>query len=128
MRLIDLNPRWVGNGGDGITDAAGNPVPRREAVALEFDCPCGCGNQLLINIRNPPDGGPPLYMGGASWELTGKEFESLSLEPSIRRIPIHGSCGWHGFVRRDKIETCSNSIPPTPEFVERCKKFNEEVR
>ena len=96
MRLTDLNPRWVGTGGEGVTDLAGNPVPFRKKVAITFDCPCGgtCGQRPCLSIRNPSDGLGPLQ--GTSWELTaGYSFETMTLVPSIQRV---GRCAWHGYI------------------------------
>lgn len=84
MKLIELNPEWVGHGGEGVTDKNGNPVPRREGVAVEFDCPCGCGNRCLVNFRNPLGGGDPVYPNG--WNREGDTFDTLTTTPSIRRV------------------------------------------
>ena len=103
MRLTDLNPRWIGTGGEGVTDLAGNPVRFREKVAIMFDCPCGgvCGGRLRLSISNPPDGLGPLE--GTSWELTGGySFETLTLEPSLQRV---GGCAWHGFITDGEVAT-----------------------
>jgi len=94
MRLIDLNPAWVGYGGEGVTHD-GQPVPRRERVGLWFDCPCGNGEKVALMFRNPPDGGPA--MQGNTWERTGNTFETLTLKPSIQRSDPNG-CRWHGFL------------------------------
>jgi hypothetical protein len=32
MRLTDLNARWIGNDGEGVSDKDGNPVAWREAI------------------------------------------------------------------------------------------------
>lgn len=37
MKLIELNPRWVGAGGEGVSDRHGDPVPWREGVGVSFD-------------------------------------------------------------------------------------------
>lgn len=58
MRLIDLKPKLYGRGGEGITDAAGNPVPQRFGIGVIMNCPCGqCGQKLSIPFKNPMDGG-----------------------------------------------------------------------
>lgn len=103
MRLTDLNPWWVGSGGEGVT-MHGQPVPRREAVAISFDCPCGCGSPLAVYIANPIDGGPTALNDSAHcWQRTGETFENLSLTPSLQRV---GGCGWHGFVTNGEIVNC----------------------
>jgi len=101
MRLIDLNPDWVGYGGDGVMEN-GQPVPRRERVGLWFDCPCGNGERCAIMFRNPPDGGPAIQ--GNTWIVTGDTFETLTLSPSIQRNDPKG-CRWHGFVENGGIRT-----------------------
>jgi len=96
MRLIDLNPCWVGHGGEGVTDTAtGAAIPRREQVAIDFDCPCGCGSRCCIEFANPLDGGPPTRTDDHTWTRTGDTFETLTLTPSIQRV---GGCGWHGHI------------------------------
>lgn len=100
MRLVELNPRWFGAGGQGITDRQGHPVPERHGVAIGFDCPCGCGESVAVHLKNPIDGGAPCAPASALWERTGEDFETLTLTPSLQRI---GGCGWHGFVRNGEI-------------------------
>jgi len=124
MKLIELNPMWVGSGGEGITDAAGNPVPHREEVGVRCDCPCGCGSSMYVPFSNPKDG-KPSDGSGSRWERSGDTFETLTLSPSIRRIPINGSCGWHGFIKNGKIETCDDSIFASDEFIEMQKRGTE---
>ena len=104
-RLVDLNPWWVGNGGKGVTDAEGQPVPHRPAIGLGFDCPCGCGAGIFVAFRNPPDGGPQLRGAGPAWTRTGDSFETMTLEPSIL-VTTPGGCGWHGWVRNGEVLTC----------------------
>lgn len=102
MKLADLNPRWVGAGGEGVTETAtGQPVPRREGVAISFDCPCGCAQRVGIHINPPLDGGPPI--SDHHWQRTGDTFENLTLRPSIQRV---GGCAWHGFITNGQAETC----------------------
>lgn len=101
MKLSDLDPRFVGSGGDGITDALGNPAPKRIGVGVLFECPCGtCGTEIYIPFTNPLDGGEPVNDGHATWLREGENFETMTLSPSILRI---GGCGWHGFVRNGEI-------------------------
>ena len=104
MKLTDLHPYFLGNGGEGVSDADGSPVPYREGVALGCDCPCGaCGQDLCIPFKNPIGGGPPIYPDGASWQRTGETFETLTLTPSILRNRDKGGCGWHGFITNGEI-------------------------
>lgn len=115
MRLIDLDPRWVFSGGEGITDTAtGLPVPRREGVGIGFDCPCGCDSSLYVGLTNPLDGGPPVddRPGRHLWTRTGDNFETMSLHPSIRRM---SHCGWHGTIDAGVVNTAGDS-PARPKF------------
>lgn len=93
-RLVDLDPRWVGAGGPGIT-RDGKPVPKRTGVGISFDCPCGCGERAYVGFKNPTDGGPAYEPDRPKWERDGEDFETLTLRPSILR---KGGCAWHGFL------------------------------
>ena len=112
MKLADLNPRWIGAGGEGIfrRNAAGElePAPRREGVGIMFDCPCGldrgCEGWVYVAFSNPRDGGAPIASPGQpTWARTGESFETLTLSPSILRV---GGCGWHGWVRNGEVIAC----------------------
>lgn len=106
MRLADLNPRFVGSGGTGVTYSdTGLPVPRREGIGLGFDCPCGCASRVFVYFANPLDGGPSASGLNHSWNRTGMDFDKMTLTPSILRCHP-GSCGWHGFVTDGEIITC----------------------
>ena len=101
-RLIDLNPRFVGAGGEGITNTkTGEEVPERTGVAVSFDCPCGCESRCMIEFDKPLDGGPP--HGEHYWNRTGDTFETLTLRPSIQRI---GGCEWHGYLTAGVLKEC----------------------
>lgn len=103
MKLTDLNPQWVGAGGPGVT-RNGKPVTERHGIGLTFDCPCGCGIRGYVSFANPLDGGKPrLSPDEPSWQRTGDTFETLTLSPSIHRIPDRGGCGWHGWVRNGEV-------------------------
>lgn len=99
MRLADLNPIFLGNGGEGVTETAtGNPMPRREGVGVDLDCPCGCAQRLFVPFNNPLDGGPPVHCRkDDAWQRNGDTFETLTLTPSIQRLDPDG-CRWHGFI------------------------------
>lgn len=99
MKLADLDPFWLGAGGEGIT-RDGQPVPERHGVALGFNCPCGCGDGLCIPLANPLDGGPAVQ--SPNWQREGETFEALTLRPSILR---RSGCGWHGFITNGEIQT-----------------------
>lgn len=102
MRLKELNPRFVGAGGDDITDAAGTPVPARHGVAITFDCPCGSEHclRVCIEFANPLDGQPPHCPDGPKWQRAGDTFEMITLTPSIQRLDC---CKWHGFVTNGEV-------------------------
>lgn len=95
MKLTELDPQFLGAGGEGISDAQGNPVPARHGVGIGFDCPCGCGERCYIEFVNPLDGKGLHRKDGHVWNRTGDTFETLTLSPSIQRT--HG-CRWHGFI------------------------------
>jgi hypothetical protein len=104
MRLIDLNPEWFSSGGAGITETAtGRPVPLRERVGVELDCPCGCSHRLYVPFANPPDGLGPTSPGHG-WQRAGETFGDLTLTPSIQR-ELPNRC-WHGFITNGEIITC----------------------
>lgn len=105
MRLAELQPSWLGAGGEGITDAEGKPVPERHGIGIVFDCPCGrCDeyNRVAVCFENPLDGKPPRQDRRSLWRRQGETFETLTLHPSIRRV---GGCGWHGFVTNGEVST-----------------------
>ncbi len=107
MMLVDLKPRWVGAGGEGISDGQGNSVPSRDGVGVSFDCPCGCKDRVYVGFVNPLDGGEAHKSKDQPvWTREGDTFEELTLTPSIRRVPVEGfPCNWHGFVTDGGIRT-----------------------
>jgi hypothetical protein len=104
MKLTDLNPRWVGHGGEGyVITATGESVARTEGVGLICDCPCGsCGTELFVPFENPIGPGPLADQWG--WKRTGETFETLTLTPSVHRQDL-GGCGWHGFITAGDVRT-----------------------
>lgn len=103
VKLTNLNPSFIGIGGEGISDKDGNPIPRREGVGLVFDCPC-CGAGGYVPFANPLDGGPPV--SNMTWQRTGDTFDTLTLTPSIRRHSGGGCKGWHGFITNGEAISC----------------------
>jgi hypothetical protein len=106
MKLVDLNPRFVGAGGEGISDKDGNPSPARHGIGLLFTCPCGkCDeyHDCFVSFANQLDGGPPLPDERPLWQRTGDTFETLTLTPSILRSVEKGGCGWHGFITNGEV-------------------------
>lgn len=104
VKLAVLNPRWVGAGGEGVSDKDGNPVPERHGVGLSFDCPCGAKCvRGYVAFRNPLDGGEPyISPNQPTWDRTGDTFETLTLKPSIQRMD---NCRWHGFLTDGEMHT-----------------------
>lgn len=103
MRLADLEPRWIGAGGEGVT-RNGVPVPERHGIGISFNCPCGCAMRVAVPFGNPLDGQAPDDGFLNQWARTGDTFETLTLTPSILRSHL-GICGWHGFVTNGEIVT-----------------------
>lgn len=104
MRLTDLNPRWVGAGGEGISridliTKERSPSPERHGVGVSFSCPCGCADECTIEFDVALDG-QPWRTDDHGWKRTGDTFETLTLEPSIQRV---GGCGWHGFITKGEV-------------------------
>lgn len=111
MKLVDLNPRWMGAGGEGVFSRGPNgelvPAPKRHGVGVIMDCPCGNkdeGHQLYVPFANPLDGGGPFDERG--WQRVGDTFETLTLSPSVLRDKAKGGCGWHGWFRNGEVIAC----------------------
>ena len=124
-RLIDCNPRWVT--GRYVGQPGDDDVPR----GVHFDCPEGHeGCSHVIPFSPAFDGSPTpgWQQNGAQWQRSGDTFETLSLSPSIRRIPRHATreaaiaagcipeyvtasllCACHIFITDGTIVFCSDS-------------------
>lgn len=111
MRLTELDPRWVGAGGEGILNADGTKATKRHGVGLSFLCPCSTCTALRTNypdedfhlrvfvgFTNPIDEGATLDSDGPKWTRVGDTFETLTLQPSILSQKEKGGCGWHGYI------------------------------
>jgi hypothetical protein len=106
LKLTDLNPRWVGAGGEGIHNADGSPAEARHGVGLSFDCPCGSDicTRAFVPFDNPLDGKPAIPgHEGHTWQRVGETFETLTLSPSIQRVPMNCNCAWHGFIKNGEV-------------------------
>lgn len=113
MLLTDLNPKWCGHGGKGSFTRGPNgeevPIPKRTRVGLMYDCPCGCGDRRYVPFENPEDGLGPLEGKNAKWTRTGTDFETLTLQPSIKHVPHKlrdgtlDGCAWHGWIRNGEV-------------------------
>lgn len=103
VKLTDLSPSFVGAGGEGVSNADGSPVPRRDGIGLLFDCPCQkCGTRAFVYFKNPMDGQPARAGGSPTWQRTGNTFETISLTPSILRTT---GCGWHGYLTEGLLKS-----------------------
>lgn len=116
MRLTELDPRWVGAGGEGVYNQAPDgtliPATERHGVGITFICPCGTHprdaeydtDRCCILFNNPLDGGGKFdaTAEGHYWTRVGETFEALTLTPSIQRV---GGCGWHGFITNGEMVT-----------------------
>lgn len=122
-RLVDCNPRWVAARYRG--EENGTPA------GVKFDCPEGHKDCWHVIPFTPDMNGAPReswQSNGAVWQRTGDTFETLTLAPSIRRIPPYESreaavaagcipeyvtdsflCAFHGFVKNGEIEFCGDS-------------------
>ncbi len=101
-KLRDLDARFVGAGGSGVTNADGSPVPPRSGIGLSFKCPCGNHDEydrVFVAFSNPLDGGPAIDYNGRvpTWDRIGDTIDTITLKPSIQRTD-QGGCRWHGFV------------------------------
>lgn len=103
-KLTELNPEWLGGGGEGIghvlPDGTTNWNIPPYTGGITFDCPCGrCGKRCTIIWKNPPESGIPGTPFKEGWNrISGTTFDDLTLKPSIYRNPKNGGCGWHGFI------------------------------
>lgn len=118
-RLVDCNPDW-------IVDRKDGPV-----CGLRFDCPEGhegCAHAIPFTPALDGQAAPGWQRNGALWQRTGDTFETITLNPSIRRVPEHASreaalgagcipehvtdsliCALHIFIRDGAIEFCGDS-------------------
>lgn len=108
-RLIDCDPRWGVDGGARHVDRY-----------ITFDCPEGHdGCRHVIPLTPALDGAPQTspQRNGAQWARTGDTFETLTLTPSIRRIPNDAEdCAFHGFITAGQITFCGDSRAGTRVF------------
>lgn len=111
MKLVDLNPRFIGSGGEGVSSldpATGRyvPAPRREGVGIILSCPCGNvdeDHELFVPFKVALDGSPSPHLDHG-WDRTGDTFETLTLTPSILRSDPNG-CRWHGYITNGEVRT-----------------------
>lgn len=89
-----------------MSNADGSQAMERNGVGITLNCPCGCENRLYVPFANPLDGGPALDPRHG-WQRTGETFETLTLTPSVLRVPVQGrGCSWHGFITAGQVVGC----------------------
>ncbi len=100
MKLIDLEPHWVGLGDTGAL-----------VIGITFNSPT-TGKRLGVLFGNPidrdgwmPKIGNPMDVPGffpesKRWQRTGETFETLTLSPSID-CSQHGE--WHGSITNGEV-------------------------
>lgn len=121
-RLVDCNPRWVSGRYSG---AEGSPC------GVHFDCPEGhegCSHTIPFTPALDGSAHAGWQTNGVVWQRFGNTFETLTLQPSIRREPTYASrevalaagalpqyledthfCALHIFIRDGQIEFCGDS-------------------
>lgn len=105
LKLTELNPEWLGRGGEGVYDKDHNPISYTHGAGISFDCPCGCEKKIAIMFNNPLDG-KRFSNRNAYWDRSGDTFETLTLSPSILNWNIEDhSEHWHGFITNGEIIT-----------------------
>lgn len=118
MKLIDLEPRWIGINGwdaaDGTQYYTVGGLYKRGPGGVSFQCPthsrrCGeCGqwipgsHRLAVWFANPADGLPPERSAEHKWTRDGESFETLTLSPSVNAQMSDPNC-WHGFIINGEI-------------------------
>lgn len=94
MKLIDLNPRWVGLH-NWCSDS-------QYYIGLSFDSPRNPGQRLAVLFYpalDPDDLASIYHLGdpfpdARKWDRTGTNFETLTLSPSLDFSPNE----WHGSI------------------------------
>lgn len=100
MKLSELQPRFLRDGGEGVMVAAST---MHDAHAVAFLCPkCFAdhggaegAHELCIWFRGREE--------RHCWQASGSSLADLTLAPSIQ---VHNPCKWHGYIRNGAIEHC----------------------
>lgn len=93
IKIATLDPRFF------VTPWIGMPpgtsyasmLEQRRAMGLSLNCPCGCGERILMAFKEPLDGGPmtsedlPIVEAA----LTGAEWDDLQIAPWRQADPKH---------------------------------------
>ncbi len=94
-KLSDCNPKWSSKCG------------------ITFECPeghPGCSHTIPFTPSLDNREGKSWQRNGALWHRFGDTFETLTLFPSIRKIPTNkNDCSLHIFIKDGEIEFCSDS-------------------
>jgi hypothetical protein len=97
MRLTELEPRFWNRTGDAEGVSRG----------ITILCPVCKGEDTRFGITfKNPIGGVPIHpddVNAGRWEVSGNNYENLTLSPSINVVV--GTCGyhWHGFIRNGEV-------------------------
>ncbi len=98
MRLLDLDPRWVG---------INTIVVNRLRIGFTFLCPHCRTERLFVQFRPAidPDGhmatiSPPWNADYPIWSREGETFEKLTISPSVDASNVKH---WHGFITNGQI-------------------------
>ncbi len=97
MKLVELNPKWIGAGDHGEI-----------LFGLRFDCP-HCRVQRLCVLFTPfidpknwlPIIGGEFHNDKQKWQRTGETFETITLRPSIN---TEFAGHWHGHIENGEIK------------------------
>lgn len=98
-RLVDCDPRWAGREG--------------RTYFLVFACPEGhedCRHRIPFTPSLEGVAMASPQVNGAVWVRTGDTFDTLTLQPSIKRIPTdNDACAMHINITNGAIEFHADS-------------------
>ncbi len=67
-------------------------VGEQNKWALQFKCPCGCGDNIILNLLRDAD---------PCWRYTLDAAGEMTISPSIRRVV---GCKSHFFIVKGRVE------------------------
>ena len=131
MTLTELDPRWVGAGGLGISQPGPDPcivcqgvgcdachktgkqyvpAPTRHGVGISFRCPCGTHprdeeydtDRCVILLENPLDG-QGRFDATTPGHYWTRTGETFETISLTPSIQRVGGCGWHGFITNGEV-------------------------
>lgn len=96
MRLVDLDPRWLGFDGERLGLSFECPHCRSQRLAVAFH---HRGHELIddAHIRATAGG---TGVGTHIWTMDGTDFADMTLTPSV---DASASGHWHGFITGGEI-------------------------